>query len=455
MYVHREIEKNLLEWKQKYYHYVLKVEGCRQIGKTTTVRRFAKENYDNVIYVNASIDPIELLAQMNENNAVEVMTSFCKTIGYTFNNTRDTVLIIDEIQESRALYERIRLLKDSLNCDVIITGSYLAKAKSFFQPAGDVYRVRMHPLSYREYVEYYGAGEYYDQTALGEMDDSKKKWFKNLYNFYLTIGGYPAAFVAFTERGDLYEVFESLLDSFKSEFRVNTGNPADYDKIDVMFETICKVLCREKKGESHLTNVASQITAQCNSKRISNQECDNLLSWLSAARIINYCDKLDLATGELYPSERFYFEDVGLFNYLCDKYYIEHRTKRGLLAETFLFKQLAENDYSKRFYGSRPAFAVCNGYELDFCVRSRNDDSLYGIEVKAGKGSGVSLKKMLEDRKLDFGVYAKGDSEYSRQNSVIPLYQFSKFGFNLGKPVQKEEIPQIQSWGEMECFKNF
>ena len=45
------IEK-LLKWKQSKRRKPLIIEGARQVGKTYTLRRFGKEQFRNVVYVN-------------------------------------------------------------------------------------------------------------------------------------------------------------------------------------------------------------------------------------------------------------------------------------------------------------------------------------------------------------------------------------------------------------------
>lgn len=445
-YIERLVEKDLKAWKDNDSDYGLEVTGCRQVGKTTTVLTFAKQNYENVIYVNVSVDSnIDTLKSVDENTVLQQVQRYCITVGKRFTDTKDTVLIFDEIQESKELYERIRVFHRCLHCDLIVTGSNLAKAKEFFQPAGDLMQVRVYPLSYEEYLNYYGAYEYYKQSSIDQIVNEKYAWFKEVYDVYCQVGGYPAVFCAYLNDKPIKPVFESLLETFKSEFRINTGNPADYDKIEVMFETICRMMCREKKGDARLIETASKITAQNKSKRVATEECNNLLSWLSAARLVNYCDKLDLRSGERYSSERLYFEDIGLFNYLCDKYCIDKSTVAGMSAETFAFKQLKENDYFNRFYGDRPAFAIDGSCELDFCVDSRLDGKRYGIEVKAGKNTGTSMNKMLQNDQIDFAVYAREVGKDGAVGKVytLPLFLLNKFSFDKGTPLQSEPLKRI------------
>lgn len=78
---------------------------------------------------------------------------------------------------------------------------------------------------------------------------------------------------------------------------------------------------------------------------------------------------------------------------MCRVNNVTESTIEGALVENFVFKRLLENKFSEMFYNSRPAFAVSNGYELDFWVKSRLDEKRYGIEVKVVKILESRLRK--------------------------------------------------------------
>lgn len=48
----RKIDKYLIDWKNNPDRMPLIVKGARQIGKTESIRNFAKNNYKNVIEIN-------------------------------------------------------------------------------------------------------------------------------------------------------------------------------------------------------------------------------------------------------------------------------------------------------------------------------------------------------------------------------------------------------------------
>lgn len=48
----RKIQDTLLQWKNTPGHKPLVIKGCRQCGKTFSVREFAKKNYKHEVYLN-------------------------------------------------------------------------------------------------------------------------------------------------------------------------------------------------------------------------------------------------------------------------------------------------------------------------------------------------------------------------------------------------------------------
>ena len=54
----RKILIKLEEWKNSKNRKPLIINGARQVGKTYSVLQFAKENYENYIYINFEINEI-------------------------------------------------------------------------------------------------------------------------------------------------------------------------------------------------------------------------------------------------------------------------------------------------------------------------------------------------------------------------------------------------------------
>jgi len=54
----RKIHNHLIEWKNRGSKKALIITGARQVGKTTAIREFAKENYAHFVEVNFVKHPV-------------------------------------------------------------------------------------------------------------------------------------------------------------------------------------------------------------------------------------------------------------------------------------------------------------------------------------------------------------------------------------------------------------
>lgn len=123
--IERDVYKDFLNWKNN-SDLVLLVEGVRQVGKTYIVTKFANENFKNVIYINIAdntgkvfIDILNKYISIGDEKKLllNTLTEYSKT----FTNTKDTVVIIDEIQESSLVYNKIRSFNRLMYCKFMVT----------------------------------------------------------------------------------------------------------------------------------------------------------------------------------------------------------------------------------------------------------------------------------------------------------------------------------------------
>lgn len=72
-----------------------------------------------------------------------------------FVDNKETVIIIDEIQESHEIYNRIREFTRQFGCFFIVTGSYLGRVlePELRYSSGDITKIRIYTLSYEEFLE--------------------------------------------------------------------------------------------------------------------------------------------------------------------------------------------------------------------------------------------------------------------------------------------------------------
>ena len=124
----------------------------------------------------------------------------------SFVDSKDTVVIIDEIQESPQVYSMIREFAREFETHFIVTGSYLGKTfqKEYFLPAGDIDTMVLDTMSFEEFLmavnkyKSYCEIDLYGESPHNEYDELKK-W----YDIYCQIGGYPAVVKEYLHTGDI------------------------------------------------------------------------------------------------------------------------------------------------------------------------------------------------------------------------------------------------------------
>ena len=93
------IESDFAKWKVNPYRKPLILRGARQVGKTSAIRKFGLENFDQVIEVN-----LEKRDQRQLFDKATSVEDFLKRINLFFDQKvvpGASLLFIDEIQESK------------------------------------------------------------------------------------------------------------------------------------------------------------------------------------------------------------------------------------------------------------------------------------------------------------------------------------------------------------------
>lgn len=177
-------------------HKVLEVNGARQAGKTYILTKFAKENYKKFLYINMmQISGHDFLLCLDkasrwepgEKRIEHPIHDALKLFDHDFTDDEDTVVLIDEIQDSAKVYSLIRQFSREFRTHFIVTGSYLGKAveKEYFLPAGDIETMILDTLSYEEFLQAAGKRELYEKVDLyGSSSHQEYDELKNLYDIY-------------------------------------------------------------------------------------------------------------------------------------------------------------------------------------------------------------------------------------------------------------------------------
>ena len=450
MELKRDIYKELLKWKERDSGKVLELEGARQVGKTYILRKFAKE-YEHSLYINmlslSGQEFLKCLSEASEWNPGEprIERPVHKALlmfDPEFQDTKDTLVVIDEIQESPQVYSMIRQFAREFRAHFVVTGSYLGKTreKEFFLSAGDTDGMKMETLTFPEFLDVFGKRSLYDAVDLygsschGEYDELKE-----YFDRYLQIGGYPEAVVTYAETGELSEamkVVRKLVEVFSKESQRYFSSELDMNVFDRIFHAISIQMLKEKKGAKDLTDEMSRIVFKEESGRITKRMVNSAVSWLYLSHQIGYAGKsVDCNYLDIVQDCRYYFCDCGVANCFLKETGAPQETVEGCLCENFAYLELVRRIRNGEIAGRTPWFGTDeeSSGELDFFVRSLIDYKNYGLEIKRGNEIARTANKLLEKGRLDYVYSLKntyGGIEGSKR--AVPLYLAGRIPFSLG-----------------------
>ena len=452
MELKRDIYRKLLAWKSKSNHKVLELEGARQVGKTYILDKFAKKEYKSHLYINMIgssgkdfLQCLETAASWEPGKKREknpVYRAF-QLYDPDFSDCEDLVIVIDEIQESSAVYSKIREFARDFKAHFIVTGSYLGKTreKEYFLSAGDTEVLTMTTLTFPEFLDAFHKRGLYEAIDLyGGSDHAGYEELKSYFHIYLQIGGYPEVVTTYLESRsipDCEAMISNLIQIFVKESSRYFDSPLELEMFEKIFSSIAVTLLKEKKGTPDLTTDLTKIIFKEESGRITKKMTNYAVSWLFLSHQIGYCSmSVDCSNLDIVDNCRYYFNDLGVAGYFLKLTGEPLSIIEGVLCENFVYLELVRRIQKQEIAGQAPWFAIDKktSGELDFYVRSRIDNMDYGLEVKRGKNRANTANALLERGKLDFVYQLKNtyggiaDRKYS-----VPLYLCGRIPFNLGK----------------------
>lgn len=446
----RTAYKKLLEWKKNAGRSTLEVSGARQVGKTYLVNKFADKEYKQKIYINL----LELSGELFLNQYEKLWSEMTQGKRFenpvyelirryepSFTDSPDTVVIIDEIQESAEIYNRVREFTRQLSSDFIITGSYLGRVlnKEFKYSAGDLDSIEIQTLSFEEFLRAMGKWELYDQLDIyGGSGETVYKKLEELYQIYCTIGGYPAVVLSYLEQKNIEQcqaVLEKIVHLFANESRRYFEDILEYDTYENIFTSVARILVKEKNGldADSFSEELQSIVIKEYSSNLSKAEVNRAIDWLHSAGIIGFAGKLTGCDILSYKAKsRALFMDLGLTTYFLTQTGCASGDTQGVVNENFVFLDLRRRiSFPREIALETPAFATWGNYEIDFYVKSIKGQHTYAVEVKSGKNSSWTMEEVLEKKKADYILYTKGNTHGGIKENIytIPIYGLSKFRF--------------------------
>ncbi len=216
----RTILKQLTHWFKNKNRKPLILRGARQVGKTTAISIFA-ENFKQYIYLNLERSEDWRLFEQDY-NIQELVEAIFFLKGKQRQQT-NSLLFIDEIQNSPKAVAMLRYFHEEVkDLYVIAAGSLLESIlnRHISFPVGRVEYLRMHPLSFEEFLQAIGetqAAEMLERIPLPAFAHEK---LLKLFHRYTLIGGMPEIVQLYAESQDLIQlkpIYDSLITAYMDD----------------------------------------------------------------------------------------------------------------------------------------------------------------------------------------------------------------------------------------------
>lgn len=428
----RKIEQALINWKNTPNHSPLIIKGCRQCGKTFSVRDFAKKNYKYEVYLNFFKNPsyISIFDGSLEIDNLIMMMSALLGPSAVFKQG-ETVIILDEIQDCPEARTALKFFREDGRFDVIGTGSLLGvkgygkQPKSI--PVGSETVIEMHPLDFEEFLWANGITpqiidklkEYFNEEK--PVPEALHEKMRQLILQYTVVGGMPEVVDTFVKTKQMNSVLALQRDIVRSYEDDMVKYAVDKDKslIKECFQSIPKQLSKENKKFQY-SIVKKGGTAS---------KFQGSIQWIEDAGIIARCYNLDLPELPLDGNAiddvfKVYMQDSGLLVSM-----LEDGTQFDILQGNLygykgaIFENLMADIFTKMgrklYYYHKDS-----GLEIDFVIRYKGGATL--IEVKATTGNTKSTKTILShpEKYHVAGAIKLGDYNVGRNEKMltIPIY---------------------------------
>lgn len=434
MYLKRKIDSFLCDWKKNSNHNPLIVKGARQIGKTESILHFAKQNYDNVVYINFVEEPKYKNITVDGYKPEQI----CKNISLLnpeVKFTKGTTLIFfDELQDFPEIATSLKFFKIQGVYDVICSGSLLGINYRKIESNSVGYKTDfiMHSMDFEEFLWAKGYDENIAEMMLEHIRNHtpfstlEQEVFFSLFRDFSLLGGMPALVKSYFENGSFVGILDmqrQLVADYKEDVRKYVHGIEQTKILNVFNRIPIQLGCENKKFQ--ISKVAPGA---------KNKDYWGCIEWLNDAGIISVCYCLNFPElplkGNFDDSKyKIYFADTGLLIALLDdevqddlRINANMGTYKGALYENIVAEALTKSG-ADLFYYKRQDSTL----EEDFFLRTKSN--LIPIEVKSANASAKSLQTLIKSEKykdIQWGIKLV-DGNVGFANNVLTIPYFCAF----------------------------
>lgn len=335
------------------------VTGIRRCGKSTLFELYKKYLLDN------KVNKKQIISLNFENPNDMIFNDWKELYDYIESKLipdKMNYIFLDEVQIVPNFEKAVDGLFIKKNVDLYITGSnsYMLSGELATYLTGRYMQVHMLPLSFKEYLKYYGE------------DNELKK-----YDTYIQNGGFPYLLNLNEDKDLIRNYLDGIYNTVLMKDVISRNNIKD----TMILESIINFVF-DNIGQLVSTNKISN-TLNSNNRKNSVNTVESYLSNLIDSYIIYKISRYDIKGKEhLKTGDKYYVCDLGLRNYLLGgvKDY-------GSILENVIFLELKRRDY--QIY-----IGKYDDEEVDFVIK--NNDGIKYIQVALSVRDENTLKRELK-----------------------------------------------------------
>ncbi len=403
----RKQEEYVEKWFKSDRRKPLVIRGARQVGKSTLVRNFARNN--NLVLHEINVEQHLQLASVFSSKNVEAILEELEFLGDAGPLNKKSLVFIDEIQAIPEAIAALRYLyEERPDVAVIAAGSLLEvtlRRSQISMPVGRVEFLYLGPMTFQETCEAYGQTvlrqKLQTMTQTKSLAVSMHEALLHLQRTYLVVGGMPEAVNVYSQTKSLAEVQDihrSILDTYKHDF-AKYGSGVD--------------LPRLHKVMGHLpASVGEKVKYSAIDPQERSVDLRKAMDLLTLSQVMTRVHRSKASGFPLKASTDFkvfknYFLDCGL---LATQLGVGPISKEKLLQRRFINEGALAEQFAAQhllyFYGPRHEPELfywlregrSGNAEVDFLVQI--EDNVVPVEVKAGRsGSLKSLQQFVATKK--------------------------------------------------------
>ncbi len=425
----RKIYDDLVKWKNTNNFKPLVVLGVRQCGKTFIIDEFCKKEFKNYKKINLLNDRDVVKLYASDYSSEKKYNDLKLLLDFDFEK-EDSVLFIDEIQESEEFISELKFFNENhsnvrLICAGSLLGVKLARLNKPF-PVGKVSRLYMYPMDFEEFLLAF------NQELL--LNKIKECFFKNeamgvlhnkaidYYRRYLLSGGMPESVKELVLCDNDYFNYDlsklnDIIEDYKNDMSNHVTNSSETLKIRNIYNSLT----------SQLQNASKKFQYSVIEANAKSREYLLPLNWLIESNMVQICKCVKKPEKPLLgfvdnDTFKVYYSDVGIFNRLVNNdartiILDEMKIYKGIITENYVANQLKASGIDLLYWkGSRDS-------EIDFLITTK-EDGIIPIEVKAELNTKSKSLKVYDELYHPKYMIRISLKDFGLQNRVksIPLY---------------------------------